>query len=69
MGKEKTFVKDGYHFVDMLKSRFYMHKRGFQVSLDVTALFPSLLMEEALVIFEKETFRRWKFIEENKFIS
>ena len=53
VGKEKTFVKDGYHFVDMLKSRFYMHKRGFQVSLDVTALFPSLPMEEALGILER----------------
>ena len=30
------------------------HKKGFKVSFDVEALFPSIPMDEALVILEKK---------------
>jgi len=53
VGKTKTFVKDGYHFIHLLNSDSMKSKRGFQVSFDTVALFPSIVMSEALNLLEK----------------
>ena len=52
-GNTRTFVKDGYHFVSILKSGKFKKKKGFMVSFDVRALFPSLPMKKALDILKK----------------
>jgi hypothetical protein len=45
MGKAKSHVQDGSHFVSLLKSDRFVKPDGFMVSLDIKALFPSLPME------------------------
>jgi hypothetical protein len=52
VGRNKTWVKDGYHSIDILRSGIFRRKKGFMVSLDVKALFPSLPLPEALNILE-----------------
>jgi hypothetical protein len=53
VGKKSSFVKDGYHFVSILKSERFKRKNGIMVSLDITALFPSLPMKKALEILKQ----------------
>ena len=52
VGTKRTFIRDGYDFIRKIKTG--SHKRGFQVSFDVEALFPSIPMDEALIILEKK---------------
>jgi hypothetical protein len=53
VGNAASFVKDGYHFISLLRSERFSKKQGFMVSLDIKALFPSLPMEKALQILEE----------------
>ena len=53
VGKKHTFIRDGYHFVELLNSSSVKSKRGFQVSFDTVALFPSIVMAEALDLLEQ----------------
>ena len=40
MGTKQTFIRNGNDFIRKIKTG--SHKRGFQVSFDVEALFPSI---------------------------
>ncbi|CAM9382875.1 unnamed protein product, partial [Heterosigma akashiwo] len=62
VGKTRTYVRDGYHFVELIQqrwSRFSMAARrawetGWRmVSLDISAMFPNIPMAEALEVLEK----------------
>mmetsp|Transcript_10662 Transcript_10662/g.18836 ORF Transcript_10662/g.18836 Transcript_10662/m.18836 type:complete len:305 (-) Transcript_10662:334-1248(-) len=62
VGKTRTYVRDGYHFVELIQqrwSRFSMAARrrgrrvGRMVSLDISAMFPNIPMAEALEVLEK----------------
>ena len=50
VGKRRSHVRDGYHFMDQLNSgRFSKHKgNSILGSLDIKAMFPSIIMPEAL---------------------
>ncbi|CAM9832066.1 unnamed protein product, partial [Heterosigma akashiwo] len=62
VGRTRTYVRDGYHFVELIQqrwSRFAMAARrrggrvGRMVSLDISAMFPNIPMAEALEVLEK----------------
>ncbi|CAM9317636.1 unnamed protein product [Heterosigma akashiwo] len=62
VGKARTYVRDGYHFVELIQqrwSRFSMAARrrwetGWRmVSLDISAMFPNIPMAEALELAER----------------
>jgi hypothetical protein len=56
VGNTSTFVKDGYHFISILRSGRFNQKNGIMVSLDIKALFPSLPMSAALSTLRQRLF-------------
>ncbi|CAM9778342.1 unnamed protein product, partial [Heterosigma akashiwo] len=62
VGKTRTYVRDGYHFVELIQQR-WSRRVDRMVSLDISAMFPNIPMAEALEVLEKRL-RRFEKSEE-----
>ncbi|CAM9853960.1 unnamed protein product, partial [Heterosigma akashiwo] len=57
VGKTRTYVRNGYHFVELIQFAMAARRRGGRVgrmvSLDISAMFPNIPMAEALELAER----------------